>query len=203
VGLPTGAYLAYETRPRFNLLGIWAGFTTGTGLLALVLLGQVYMINWENEVRKALLKSERVNSGDYVPLAVQTPVMGRGVGGLEFVSQRLLVELEDERELLYVHTDTVPKLESAQEPELEAELSTGLEMGSTQPTLPPTAAALVASSRLNSSKSTTQSSTSRTSSSAHRQHHHIGSDDDDEIVRHTAPPHKYTSTRASESETYL
>ena len=94
VGLPTGLSLVYFARPTYGLEGLWTGVTSGMFLLAMVLLGIVFTIDWDREVRKTLLKSNRLFSGDFVPFGL--PFAGsRGVGGLDFISVKLMEELED------------------------------------------------------------------------------------------------------------
>jgi hypothetical protein len=53
VGMPIGLYLTFVTRPTYELRGIWIGLIVGMGLLAGVMLLQVFMLDWEKEARKA------------------------------------------------------------------------------------------------------------------------------------------------------
>jgi hypothetical protein len=51
--MPIGLYLAFVTRPTYGLQGLWIGLIIGMGLLALVLVLQVALLDWEKEARKA------------------------------------------------------------------------------------------------------------------------------------------------------
>ena len=87
-------FLVFVARPSFGLEGLWTGLTSGMFFLLIVLLGTIYYVDWEKEVRKTILKNSRLVSGHFVPFG--SPLPGsRGVGGLDFMSHRLLEEMED------------------------------------------------------------------------------------------------------------
>lgn len=56
VGTPVGFYLAFVTRPTYGLTGLWIGLIVGMGLLAAVMVFQVFMLDWEKEARKAVYR---------------------------------------------------------------------------------------------------------------------------------------------------
>lgn len=65
VGLPLGCYLAFVTRPTYGLEGLWIGLIVGMGLLAFVVVLQVFLLDWEKEARKAEYRLRRGGvSGD-------------------------------------------------------------------------------------------------------------------------------------------
>jgi hypothetical protein len=76
------------------LEGLWVGLTVGMVSLALLLLALVFCIDWGKEVRKSLLRAKSIHTGDYVPFGM--PISGsRGIGGFDFISNKLMETLED------------------------------------------------------------------------------------------------------------
>ena len=70
VGLPLGMYLAFVTRPTYGLEGLWVGLIVGMGLLAFIVLLQVYLLDWEKEARKAEYRLRRGGVGNAVGVGI-------------------------------------------------------------------------------------------------------------------------------------
>jgi hypothetical protein len=94
IGLPIGLYMCYVVRPTYGPESIWYGLTAGMCFLAVLVLLQVASINWSTEVKRATLRAQAVRTGGIVSFGVPV-VGGRGIGGIDFVSNRLMEELED------------------------------------------------------------------------------------------------------------
>lgn len=92
VGLPTAYFLTFISRPTYELPGFLYGIFSGVSLLALVLLVLVISIDWPLEVKRALMRAERLQRGDgYQPLPRPASL---NVGGLQLFNVRS--EIEDE-----------------------------------------------------------------------------------------------------------
>ena len=94
IGFPLGMYLAFFTRPRNGLYGIWYGFITGLALLGAVLIFIIFTTNWQREVRRARVRAEKYhNSFDTVQSSPHPG--GRAVGGFLLLSPGGEEELDD------------------------------------------------------------------------------------------------------------
>lgn len=94
IGFPLGIYLAFFTRPRNGLYGLWYGFMVGVSLLGFVLMFIIVTTNWEREVRRARVRAEKYqNSFDTVQAS---PHPGsRALGGFLLLSPAGDEELDD------------------------------------------------------------------------------------------------------------
>ena len=96
LGLPLGWYLCYSSDPPFGPEGFWIGSTVGVSALAVSTLLLLSGVDWDREMRRAILCAVRTRTGDFVPLSVAIPsTRGMGTRAPFFVSNRLLEELED------------------------------------------------------------------------------------------------------------
>ena len=103
IGFPLSMYLAFFTRPRNGLYGIWYGFITGFGLLGFILMFVIYSTNWEREARRARVRAEKYQSS--VDIVQSSPHPGgRAMGGfllLSSVGEEEMDELERVEIVLY------------------------------------------------------------------------------------------------------
>jgi multidrug resistance protein, MATE family len=94
LGFPLGIYLAFFTRPRNGLYGLWYGFLAGVGLLGCLMMFIIVTTNWEREVRRARVRAEKYqNSFDTVQAS---PHPGsRALGGFLLLNPGGDEELDD------------------------------------------------------------------------------------------------------------
>jgi hypothetical protein len=118
IAMPLGLYLAFFTRPRVGITGLWYGFITGLSLLNLVLLFIIFTTDWEREVRRARLRLEKYQQGSTGRVLQSMPFVGsRSLGGF-----LLMNSLTDEEEL-----DDLERIEVFVSPESEED--EGVELG--------------------------------------------------------------------------
>lgn len=88
-------YLAYFTEPQALLLGFWVGYTVGWGMLAVVMLMYVgFLIDWEREVRRAQLRMQLREQGEYHVFCL--PRTGSiSVGGFPFARRDMYNNVDD------------------------------------------------------------------------------------------------------------
>ena len=90
VALPIGIYLAYIARPSYGMHGLWYGFITGGGALAVMLLTLVLSSDWDREVRRARVRAEKLSNNREILQA------GVGVGSMSMGGFTLISASEDD-----------------------------------------------------------------------------------------------------------
>lgn len=94
VGMPLGLYLAFFTRPRYGIDGIWYGFIVALGLLSSLLLFIILTTDWEREVRRARVRAEKYQNSFETIQATPRPG-GRGLGGFVLLNPTGEEELDE------------------------------------------------------------------------------------------------------------
>jgi multidrug resistance protein, MATE family len=116
VAMPLGLYLAFYTRPRVGMIGIWYGYLTGLGLLSLILLLIILTTDWEREVRRSRLRYEKYQKYSSHGLLQSVGFIGsRALGGFMLMSS-----ITDEEELDDIERIEVVLLSEQTEKEMEA-----------------------------------------------------------------------------------
>lgn len=95
IAMPFGLYLAFYTRPRTGILGIWYGFITGLGLLSIVLLTIILTTDWEREVRRARIRVEKFQQNSLNTIQTMPLIGGRSLGGFMLINSIGDEELDD------------------------------------------------------------------------------------------------------------
>jgi hypothetical protein len=124
--MPLGLYLAFYTRPRVGINGIWYGFITGLSLLALVLLFIIFTTDWEREVRRARLRIEKDQKNSNNILHSVPFIGSRSLGGFLLMSSLTDEEDLDDMERIEIlissdETESLPLSLSLSQPPWERE----------------------------------------------------------------------------------
>eukprot|EP00602_Paraphysomonas_sp_CaronLab_P004506 CAMPEP_0185037116 /NCGR_PEP_ID=MMETSP1103-20130426/31084_1 /TAXON_ID=36769 /ORGANISM="Paraphysomonas bandaiensis, Strain Caron Lab Isolate" /LENGTH=418 /DNA_ID=CAMNT_0027574943 /DNA_START=562 /DNA_END=1818 /DNA_ORIENTATION=- len=94
LGVPVGMYLAFFTRPRNGLYGLWYGLATGVGFLVFILLLIVITTDWELEVRRERIRVEKYQNSFSIVQACPVPG-SRAQGGFLLVGSSGDEELDE------------------------------------------------------------------------------------------------------------
>ena len=95
VAMPFGLYLAFYTRPRTGIKGLWYGFITGLGSLSVILLVIILTTDWEREVRRARIRVEKFQQNSLNTIQAMPLIGGRSLGGFMLINSIGDEELDD------------------------------------------------------------------------------------------------------------
>lgn len=96
VSLPIGIYLSFFARPSFGIHGLWYGFIVGVGLLAILLVGIIWTIDWDYEIIVARIRIEKYSTSSGFQTVQAAPVVGsRSLGGFLFFGASHEEELDE------------------------------------------------------------------------------------------------------------